>query len=334
MEAHVLLCARDPAVVEAVEVSAAALEVPLRVAHHPDEVRVAWPEAALRLVSTEVGARWSGVAPGLAYVVGASHQDLARCSAGLGLPVLPLPDDGGHLAKAMTAAVRREVTRGQVLALVGASGGLGVSTLAASLALVAAADGQRALAVDLAQGGGGLDLLVGAETEAGVRWPDLTHARGELGELFSGLPAVDGAAVLAQGRESAGLPPPQAVAAAVGALKRTADLVVVDSGREAPAVEAEQVLLMVGADVRSVASARMLAESRAVTPTGLVVRQGPGRGIPADVVARSLGVPCVGIIGHAKALPRLAELGMAPVGGPARRYRRQVAAILKEACGG
>ena len=62
---------RHPAVIEAVEVSAAALEVPLRVAHHPDEVRAAWPEAALRLVSSEVAARWSGVAPGLAYIVGA-----------------------------------------------------------------------------------------------------------------------------------------------------------------------------------------------------------------------------------------------------------------------
>lgn len=334
MEAHVLLCARDPAVVEAVEVSAAALEVPLKVAHHPDEVRLAWPEAALRLVSTEVAARWSGVAPGLAYVVGASPPDLARCSAGLGLPVLPLPDDGGHLAEAMTSAVRSGAAHGRVLAVVGASGGLGVSTLAASLALVAAADGVPAAAVDLAPAGGGLDLLVGAETAGGVRWPDLGHARGELGELYSALPVVDGAAFLAQGREAVGGPPAAAVAAAMGSLRRAADLVVVDAGREPPPVEADQVLLVVGADVRSVAAARMLAEARVVTPTGLVVRQGPGRGIPAEVVARSLGVPCLGVVGHHKAVPRLAELGMVPVGAPARRYRRQVAQVLKEVRGG
>ncbi|MDO5677275.1 MAG: hypothetical protein Q4G35_07175 [Propionibacteriaceae bacterium] len=333
MEAHVLLCSRDPAVVEAVEVSAAALEVPLRVVHHPDEVRAAWPEAALRLVSTEVAARWSGVNPGLAYVVGSSPAELARCSAGLGLPVLPLPDAGGHLAEAMTAAVRREGARGQVVAVLGASGGLGVSTLAVSLALVAAAGGSRSTAVELAVAGGGLDLLVGAETLDGVRWPELSHARGELGELFNVLPKVEGAAILALGRDGPVSPGGAAVAAAVGSLRRSTDLLVLDAGREVPATEADQVLLMVGADVRSVAAARMLAEGRSVTPTGLVVRQGPGRSIPAEVVSRSLGVPCLGVIGHDKAVPRLAELGMPPVAAPSKRFRREVAQLWKAVCG-
>ncbi|MDO5501129.1 MAG: hypothetical protein Q4F67_15760, partial [Propionibacteriaceae bacterium] len=71
MAQHVLLCARDPAVVEAVEVTAAALDVALKVAHHPDEVRSLWGDAALRLVATEVAARWSGVAPGRAVRGGA-----------------------------------------------------------------------------------------------------------------------------------------------------------------------------------------------------------------------------------------------------------------------
>ncbi|WP_345578257.1 septum site-determining protein Ssd [Tessaracoccus lubricantis] len=328
MEPYVLLCARDPAVVEAVEVSAAAFEVPLRVAHHPDDVRVAWPDASLRLVSTEVASRWSGVAPGRAYLVGDSAADLARCSAGLGLPVLPLPDHGGHLAEALSAAMRSERSRGGVVALVGASGGLGVSTLAASLALVAASDGAPTAAVDLAQAGGGLDLLVGAETVAGVRWPDLGHARGELADLVAGLPTVEGASFLAQGRESPAVPPQAAVSAAVGSLARSVGLVVIDAGREAPAVDCDQVVLVVGADVRSVASARMMAETRSVHPTSVVVRPGPGRSIPAEVVARSLGLPVLGAVAHDPAVPRLAELGMLPVAGPARRYRRHVAQLL------
>lgn len=330
MESHVLLCARDPAVVEAVEVSAAALQVALRVAHHPDEVRAAWPDAALRLVSTEVAARWSGVAPGAAYLVGTSAAELARCSAGLGLPILPLPDEGGHLMQAMAGAVREEAARGRVVAVMGASGGLGVSTLVASMALVAAAGGGPAAAVDLAQAGGGLDLLVGAEALDGVRWPDLHHARGELADLLPALPAVGGAGILTQGRETAGLPPTDAVTAVVASLRRAADVVVLDVGREAAGVQTDQLLLMVGADVRSVASARMLAEARGLSPTGLVVRTGPGRGIPAEVVSRSLGVPCLGVVGQHRQVPRLAELGMAPVAGPARRFRRQVAALLRE----
>ncbi|MDO5501130.1 MAG: hypothetical protein Q4F67_15765, partial [Propionibacteriaceae bacterium] len=253
-----------------------------------------------------------------------------RWSAGLGLPVLPLPDEAGHLAEAMTSAVRDGSAKGRVVALVGASGGLGVSTLVASLALTAADRRRGAAAVDLAQGGGGLDLLVGAEATAGVRWPDLGHARGELGDLIGALPAVANARFLAQGRDASEAPPDAAVSAAVGALRRAAALVVVDAGREPPPVECDQVLLVVGADVRSVASARMLADARGLTPSGLVVRQGPGRAIPAEVIARSLGVSCLGTIGHDKAVPRLAELGMLPIASAARRYRRQVAALVKE----
>ncbi|MBB1508436.1 septum site-determining protein Ssd [Tessaracoccus sp. MC1756] len=334
MEPYVLLCSRDPAVIEAVEVSAAAFEVPLRVAHHPDEVRLAWPEAALRLVSTEVATRWTGVAPGQAHLVGDSPRELARCSAALALPVLPLPDHGGHLAEAISTAVRADAVRATVVALVGASGGLGVSTLAASLALVAAAQRMRAACVDLAQAGGGLDLIVGAETVDGVRWPDLSHARGELGDLIGGLPMAEGAAFLAQGRESPSAPPAAAVAAAVGSLARSADLVVIDAGREAPQVEPDRTLLVVGADVRSVASARMLVEGRSVQPAAVVVRRGPGRSIPAEVVSRALGLPCLAAIPHDKAVVRLVELGLSPVSTAARRYRRAVAALLAEVRGG
>lgn len=327
MEAYVLLCARDPAVVEAVEVLAAALEVPLEVVQHPDEVRRAWPDAALRLVSTEVATRWSGVSPGRAFLVGDSPPDLARCSAGLGLPVLPLPDHAGHLAAAISSVVGQE-QRGAVVAVVGASGGLGVSTLVASLALVAAASGMSAAAVDLAQAGGGLDLLVGAEASQGVRWPDLSHARGELADLLEGLPTVEGAGFLAQGREATVAPPSAAVTAAITSLGRSAEMVFVDAGRDAPEVECDQAMMLVGADVRSVASARMVAQTRSVQPSAIVVRQGPGRSIPAEVISRSLGLPCLGTLAHNKALPRLAELGMLPVGGPARSYRKQVAALL------
>ena len=85
---------------------------------------------------------------------------------------------------------------------------------------------------------------------------------------------------------------------------------------------------MVGGDVRSVASARMLAEHGGVSPGGLVVRRGRGRTVPPGVVARSLGVPCWGEIGDDKALPRLGELGAPPLPGPARRFARQAAALL------
>ncbi|HOA26791.1 MAG TPA: hypothetical protein PKY27_00975 [Arachnia sp.] len=325
---HALLCARDEAVVEAVEVSAAALGVPLRVVSDGAAAGPEWGAAALRLVSSEVAARWTGVAPGEAFVVGTSPAELARCSGRLGLPVLMLPDDGGRLADALRRAGDSGTRRGQVVGVVGASGGLGVSTLVAGLALTACLRGRRAAVVDLAEASGGIDLVLGAEARPGLRWPGLSGVRGEAREVWEALPKADGVAVLAQDREAPGHPDEAALAAVVASLRREADVVVVDGGRRAPSVGLDRTVLMVGGDVRSVASARMLAEHGGVSPGGLVVRRGRGRTVPPGVVARSLGVPCWGEIGDDKALPRLGELGAPPLPGPARRFARQAAALL------
>ncbi|HMQ65296.1 MAG TPA: hypothetical protein PJ992_03315 [Arachnia sp.] len=325
---HALLCARDEAVVEAVEVSAAALGVPLRVVSGGAVAGQEWAAAALRLVSTEVAARWTGVPPGEAFVVGTSPADLARCSGQLGLPVLMLPDDGGRLADALRRAGDSATTRGQVISVVGASGGLGVSTLVAGLALTACRRGRRAAVVDLAEASGGIDLVLGAEAHPGMRWSGLTGVRGQASEVWDALPRAGGVAVLAQDREAPGLPDEAALIAVVASLQREADLVVVDGGRRAPSVGADRTVLVVGADVRSVASARMLAERGGLSPGGVVVRRGRGRTVSPGVVARSMGVPCWGEVGDDKALPRLGELGAPPLPGPARRFARQVSAIL------
>ncbi|MBK7822550.1 MAG: hypothetical protein IPJ61_16190 [Tessaracoccus sp.] len=326
---HALLCARDEAVVEAVEVSAAALGVPLRVVSDGAAAGQEWAGAALRLVSTEVGARWSGVAPGEAFVVGTSAQELARCSGQLGLPVLLLPDDGARLADALRRAGDSGTRRGQAVAVLGATGGLGVSTLTAGLALSAARRGARAAVVDLAEHSGGIDLVLGAEAQPGVRWSGLARVRGEAKDVWDALPRADGVAVLAQDRASPGAPDEAALAAVVASLVREADLVLIDGGRRVPPCAVDRTVLVVGADVRSVASARMMSEHGGISPDGLLVRRGRGRTVPAEVVGRTLGLTCWGEIGDDKALPRLAEMGMPPLPGPARRFARQAAGALR-----
>ena len=114
---HALLCARDEAVVEAVEVSAAGLGVPLRVVSGGAVAGQEWAAAALRLVSTEVAARWTGGRAGEAFVVGTSPAELARCSGRLGLPVLMLPDDG-----AAARTLRRWETADEARQVVGVGG--------------------------------------------------------------------------------------------------------------------------------------------------------------------------------------------------------------------
>ena len=62
--------------------------------------------------------------------------------------------------------------RGAAVAVVGGCGGAGASVLAAALAVTAVRHGGRALLVDCDPLGGGLDLVLGAEHVAGLRWPD------------------------------------------------------------------------------------------------------------------------------------------------------------------
>lgn len=330
-DTHALLCARDPVVVEAVEVIAAAQQVELRHARDADESRQWWAGAALRLVATEVAARWTSVPPGRAFLVGADAAELARCSADLGLPVLPLPDGGGRLAEALAGVRSMGVPNGRLISLVGASGGLGVSTLAVGIAMTAPR-GTAAAVVDLAPSSGGLDLLMGIESAEGARWSQLAAARGELGDLAAGLPSMGGVPVVTQDREGPRTPTPEAVTAVVGALRRQHTLVVMD-GPAPPLVAPDRTLLVVGADVRSVAAARMRVEAGAVAPSELVVRRGRGRNLPAAVVGRALGMPVVCTVDDDRAVPRLAELGLPPADGPARRFTRQVRALARELCG-
>ncbi len=329
-DTYVLLCTRDAAVAELVEVVAAAQEVEVRLAGDLEEAGHQWAGARLRLVSTEVASRWDSIAPGPAHLIGADAQHLARCSAQLGVPVLPLPDAEGRLAQLLAGARGGTGGGASVVAMVGASGGLGVSTLAVALALSAARQGVAAAVVDLASYGGGLDLLLGMEASDGARWADLAGARGALGDIGPGLPSVGGVPVVTQDRARPSTPSREAVAAVLDALSREHRLVVADCSPGTVPADADQVLLMVGADVRSVASGRMLAESRGLTPSGLVVRRGNGRALPTDVVGRALGAPVAGTIGNDRSLPGLAELGLPPLGGPARRFTRQVSAMVRE----
>lgn len=67
---------------------------------------------------------------------------------------------------------------GTVIAFVPASGGLGSSTLAAAVAVRAAAATRSSVLVDLDPWGGPKDVLLGLEQEPGWRWPELTEVAG------------------------------------------------------------------------------------------------------------------------------------------------------------
>jgi len=289
-----LLATREAALADSVLATALALGIDLEVIPDREDLRHRWRTASLRLVGTDMASRAAtlGAVPGV-WVVGFESDDLLQASAELGAPALRLPGESQRLAEVLASDLPGQEAA-QLLAVSGVSGGLGVSSLVVALAMRAAESGLRPAVVELARCGGGLDLLFGAETQPGMTWEELRHAVGEVGDLTPHLVLAERVSVLALGRPH-GYPPDEAALSAVlRSLERSHDIVVVDMGDGTRLAELGRrvvSLLVVGADVRSVAAARMQARRLDLAGALLVVRAGRGRGLPPEAVADALGLP-------------------------------------------
>ena len=211
-----------------------------------------------------------------------------------------------------------------MIGVVGACGGVGTSVFAAALAAVAARAGARAVLVDGARDGGGVDVLLGIEDEPGLRWPDLHAARGEvIGEqLYALLPTWRGAHVLSADRTRPATLPDDVPRDVLGALAAACDVVVHD-------VPAGQVgrwggecdgdggstawVVLARRDLASVAGAIALdgVLDRAVA-AGVVVRgPAPGR-LTAQDVATASGLDLWGEVRPVRSLASALERGEGP----------------------
>ncbi len=325
-----ILATRSGELSESVTATGLALGVEIEVVTEVARLRQVWSSAELVLVGTDFARRAQGLPPRpqATFVTGIEAAAVAAASAELGVPALPLPGAVTKLADALAVA-NRPRTPSEIIVLVGASGGLGVSSLTVGLAGRAAATGATVAAVELADCGPGLDLLFGCESRAGLNWDDLAQASGELGAIDDQLLRADGVSVVALGRRQAVQPDPSAVMSVMRALARSHRWLICDGGtRVPPALQHRgRVVLLVGADVSSVASARVLASRDDIAGASLMVRTGAGRGLPAAEVARALGLPLLGVLRHDPSVPRLASEGISIAAAPARRFRRDVKAL-------
>lgn len=206
---------------------------------------------------------------------------------------------------------------GRVLGVIGGRGGAGASVFAASVAIEAARAGRAALLVDCDGIGGGIDLVLGAEHEAGLRWPDLTLNSGRvsmaaLREALLGVHCGSGSlVVLSCGRCGAG-PTPDGIAAVLDAGTRAGCTVVCDLPRDLNAAGwqvidlADLVAVVVPAEVRASASAQRIVERLAdrARELGVVVRGPAPDDLPADAVADAAGARVLTVM---RAEPRLGK---------------------------
>lgn len=338
-----LLVSDDATLIDDVLRLAAAANVELHLATEPESARGHWSRAPLVLVGTEVAGRMAGLRPERrrdVVLVGRQMADVDwQRAVSLGAEhVACLPDSERWLIDRIADCGEGPLRHGVVLGVVSSGGGAGASTVAVTLAGLAAQE-SRVLLVDLDPLAGGVDVLVGREAATGTRWADLADTRGRLSPqtLEHALPMWSGVSVLSWGRDGASRLAPDAVSSVLDAGERAFDLVVLDLPRSLDDVtdlalgRAQQALLVTAACVRGVAaSARMGTALRDRTASlGVVVRRQP-RGVSTEAVASVLSDPIVGEVPYASGLARRCDAGEGPSlrDSHARAVRRLLPAAL------
>lgn len=345
-----LLVSRDPSLIETVLAAAAAVQVTPVVARDTDELRRNWANASVVLVGADQAATVVGLglpARGGVHLCGPDAQSLLAWSVPLDAPVMVLPDQTGFVSSLLVGRDQLGAGGANLLRLVGGSGGVGATALAAGLSQRARRRGLEVALVELDACGGGIDLVFGAEQAPGWRWPDLVSAAGHIGDLRGHLPNVSGVDLVSTGRPrpargdagrsgEPGLPRSEAVQAVLASLTRSHDLVVLDAGSHPEPghpMRAALTILTVAAEVKAVVAARSKVAGLGLDDAVVAVRTGPGRRLDPVLVGQTLGLKVCGQIPHDSSLPLALESGKPPgLGG--RRFARACDRLLDEVLAG
>jgi MinD-like ATPase involved in chromosome partitioning or flagellar assembly len=231
--------------------------------------------------------------------------------------------------------------RGQVVAVVGAAGGVGASTLACLLAERRAAAGERVVLVDLDPAGGGLDVLLGVEQAPGARWSDLRHIGSgvEGAELVAALPHWRGVAVVSgdaprtQHADVAAGPDPAVAGAVVDAVADAGGLVVLDASVRGAGVlpawaavaRADASVLVTAQDVIGVAAALAARSALPGNRCGMVLRARRAPVVAPVEAAQALRLRHVATLPADRSVAPSTDRGLGPV--PGRALARAVARV-------
>lgn len=325
-----LLVTADPDLLDDLLRLCAAAGVEARVAHDVPAARGPWAAAPIVVLGDDLSR--PALASGLArrsdlVLVGRDLDDGAvwTRAAGLGAEsVLFLPAAQSLLVDRLAAACEDPTSRATTVSVVGGRGGAGASTLAGALAGTAADLGWQTLLVDADPLGGGLDLVLGCEDLAGLRWPDLIAVDGTISAsaLRSALPRAGRLHLLSWDRDDPHSVAAETARAVLAAARQVHQMVVVDLPRhldEAAQVMAkgsDLVLLVVPAEVRAVAAAGRVAAyvGRLAGDVRVVVRGPAPSGLTAPEIANSLGLALAGRLKPEHGLARSLERGEPPAG--------------------
>ena len=320
---------------------AAAAGVEVTHAREPESAAVLWRTASMVIIDAVLVRRAVDATlarrPGVVVVAGDEPRaELWELCVRLGVDrTLALATSADVLIELLSDTVLGGAGQGRCLAVVGACGGAGASVLAGAIAFAAAAAPAESLLIDCDPWGAGLDVMLGIETEAGLRWTDLAAPSGRLQveALRRALPGVSvgpgRVSVLCHGRAHGGERSteigPAALDVVLDAGRRMGSATVIDVPRQpGPAADrvlerADLIALVAPADVRGCwAADRVCSRIRQFgTRAGLVVRGPSPGGLGAAELAEVLGLPLLARMRADPSLARDLEVGL--VLGPDRR---------------
>lgn len=342
-----LLVSANPVLADEIRRHAAAAGAVPLVVSSAAAARQPWAAAPVVLAGADLVADLTALRPprrdGVVVVVGGEIEPGAwQAAVSVGAEtVLSARDDRDRLVDLFGRSTDSH-TEAPMLCVTGGCGGAGTSVFAAAVARAARERGWSTVLVDADPWGGGVDLLVGGEDVAGLRWPDLaaTSGRVSAASLREVLPVVDGLAVLSWSRTEPEPVSAGSMRALLTAARRGHRLVVVDVPRreDEAALEAlamaSSTVLVVPAEVRAVAAARVRLAMlrRATVRLAVVVRTAGGSDLDADDVAGTLELPLVAQMRPERGLAGWLDEGL----GPPRRNRgplARAAAATLDVCG-
>ncbi|AKS12567.1 septum site-determining protein Ssd [Corynebacterium pseudotuberculosis] len=225
---------------------------------------------------------------------------------------------------------------GIVIAVMGAVGGTGTSTLASAIAL----NCENAVLIDADPSSGGVDLLLGIEESPGMRWNDLALRQGDVrsNDLIAAFPKTSqGLPVLTVARGNDAHTIDDATLNAVIRSLRGHTSVVVDLLRETSIADsaldaADCVVLCIPAEIRAVAAAERLVQqmrARNIKVVG-VLRHRLWSSVDASDVERAAHLDVVAEIGNLSLLTKTTEY--TGLSSPLPRSLKAAAtAVLEEA---
>jgi secretion/DNA translocation related CpaE-like protein len=337
-----LLVTADEALLAELMQLAAAADVTPTVARDPFDALLSWARAPVVLVGVDLAAALAQVGPESrpqVHVVGrGSPPDRAyQLALELGArQVVDVAVSSGWLVELLSDLTEDAPDRGEVIGLIGGTGGAGATTFACALGQWARRSGETVV-IDCDPQGPGLDRVLGMEMTEGFRWDALCSTTGRISAraLREALPRRDGLGVLSWYVDAT----PQtlqafAVREALSAARRGHRTVVVDLPRtpdrliDEIAARCDRLLVMTMADVVGVAgAARMRARFAEHPDVGLVLR---GEGLSAEEVARAVRLPVVTQMRSQRGVAESIDLGL----GPLRSLRGPLARACADVLGG